>query len=157
MCPHTTIYVSSYYYICVSRFAQTAQTPTSRRTNARGAHTTINVSSYYYICVLILRYMCPHNPVLILLYVSSYSRPHTTIYVSSYSRPHTTTSYYYICVLILPLCTDRANPDQPSHERSGRWLTRLRKRLAGAGGGEFVREPLGLRVAVVAATQVCVL
>jgi hypothetical protein len=73
-------------------------------------------------------------------------------------------SYYYTCVLILLymcvlLCVDRPNPDQPSYERSGRWLTFLRKRLAAAGGGaggEFVRERLGLRVAVVAATQVCV-
>ncbi len=62
--------------------------------------------------------------------------------------------------MCVPLCADRPNPDQPSYERSGRWLTRLRKRLAGAGGGaggEFVHETLGLRVAVVAATQVCVL
>jgi hypothetical protein len=52
MCPHITIYVSS-YYIC--------------------PHTTICVSSYYYMCphttiyVLILQYS-----VLILLYMSSY-------------------------------------------------------------------------------------
>jgi hypothetical protein len=38
MCPHTTIYVSSYYYMC--------------------PHTTTYVSSYYNICVLILLYMC---------------------------------------------------------------------------------------------------
>jgi hypothetical protein len=38
LCPHTTIYVSSYYYMC--------------------PHTTIYVSSYYYVCVLILLCMC---------------------------------------------------------------------------------------------------
>ena len=86
VCPHTTIYVSSYYYcilvdalsgICVSSY----------------------VSSYHYIYVIILlytggcasRYKCPHT--------TTYMCPHTTIYM----RPHTTTtiytymsSYYYI-------------------------------------------------------------
>ena len=38
MCPHTTIYVSSYYCMC--------------------PHTTIYVSSYYYVCFLILLCMC---------------------------------------------------------------------------------------------------
>jgi hypothetical protein len=58
MCPHTTIYVSLYSYICVLRCGAS-------------------------ICVLILLYMCPHT----IIYVSSYSYmcPHTTIYVSSYS------------------------------------------------------------------------
>jgi hypothetical protein len=81
MCHHTTIYVSSYYYICVLILPKcvlillyvclhTTMCP----------HTAICVSSYYcvptyyymciltLICVLILLYMCPH----ILLYVSSY-------------------------------------------------------------------------------------
>ncbi len=59
MCPHTAIYVSSYFYMC--------------------PHTTIYVSSYFYMCVLILLYTCPHTPicVLILLCVC----PHTAIYV----------------------------------------------------------------------------
>jgi hypothetical protein len=54
MCPHYTIYVSSYYYMC--------------------PHYTIYVSSYYCMClhttrcVRIILYMCPN----------------TTIYVSSY-------------------------------------------------------------------------
>jgi hypothetical protein len=54
MCPHTTIYVSSYsyYYICVEHFFKSLKHP-----------------SYYYICVLILLDMCPHT--------------HTTIYVLS--------------------------------------------------------------------------
>jgi len=81
MCPHTAIYVSSYYFMC-------PQTTTYASSYYSCPHTTIYLSSYYYICVLIL------------LYVSSYYYicPHTTIYVSSYyfMRPHTT-----ICVLIL--------------------------------------------------------
>jgi hypothetical protein len=114
MCPHTTIYVSSYF-------------------NMR-PHTTTFVSSYYYICphtticVLILLRMCPHTTiyahshtticVLILLYmcliilfvrllmyilIPLYMRPQATIYVSSYYYicPHTTfSSYYDICILI---------------------------------------------------------
>ena len=39
MCPHTTMYVSSFYY----------------------------VSSYCYICVLILLYMCPHTAIYMFL------------------------------------------------------------------------------------------
>ena len=93
MCPHTTIYVSSYYYMC--------------------PHTTVCMSSYHYmcpyatttICFLILLYMRPHTTiyvfyicVLILLYMCS----HTTIHVSAYfyMRPHTimyVSSYYYTC------------------------------------------------------------
>ena len=112
MCPHTTKYVSSYYYMC--------------------PHTTKYVSSYYYlcphtkICVLILLYKCLILLfvrlllyILKLLYVSSYYCicphyyicPHTTINMSSYYYicPYTTVyvssyyniyafSYYYICV-----------------------------------------------------------
>ncbi len=73
MCPHTAIYVSSYYYIC---FLIPALSLPQRR--------------LWQVCVLILLYMCPqyyYICVLILLYMC----PHTTIYVSS---------YYYICVLI---------------------------------------------------------
>jgi hypothetical protein len=57
MCPHTTIYVSSYYYICMKIH--------QRRI-------------YYYICVLILLYMCRYyiSSALVLLYMC----PHTTIY-----------------------------------------------------------------------------
>jgi hypothetical protein len=105
MCPHTTIYVSSYCYICVLILLYMCP------------HTAIYVSSYFYICVLILLYMCPHTEnlepafgslqvpptsAICLLYVSSYYNicvlillymcPHTAIYVSSYC---------YICVLIL--------------------------------------------------------
>ena len=53
VCPHTTICVSSYYYICVLILLYMCP------------HTAIYVSSYYYmssydyICVIILLYMCP--------------------------------------------------------------------------------------------------
>jgi hypothetical protein len=66
MRPHTTLYVSSYYYIC--------------------PHTTIYVSSYYYICVLIL-YMCRHAP----RYLSSYYYTCVLMHVSAMC-PHTTIS-----------------------------------------------------------------
>jgi hypothetical protein len=101
VCPRTTVYVSSYYYI--------------RPHTSVCFHTTIYVSSYYYICVLILLYMCPHTTVCVLILL--YMCPHTIIYVSSYYYicvlillymcPRTTiyvSSYYYMCVLI-PLYT----------------------------------------------------
>jgi hypothetical protein len=50
MCPHTTIYVSSFYCVC--------------------PHTTIYMSSYYYMCphtttcVSSYCYMCPHTAIL---------------------------------------------------------------------------------------------
>jgi hypothetical protein len=101
MCPHTTIYVSS-FCMCVQGFA-------------------LYVSSYYYMCVLIPLYMCPHTTIYVYSYY--YICPHTTIYVSTYCYicvliplymcPHTTihmsiplymcpsttihmSSYYYI-------------------------------------------------------------
>ena len=103
MCPHTTIYVSSYY---VSSFLDLTQivpllpalsTELHIRDYAYPVYSYICVPSYCYICVLILLDMFPHTP----RYVSSYSIyvfsycficPHTPMYVSSYS---------YVCVLIL--------------------------------------------------------
>ncbi len=85
----TTIYVSSYYYMCL--------------------HTTINVSSYYYICVRILLHVSAYyyKCVLILLCMC----PHTTIYVSSYyyisvrsffrATPSHVSSCCHTCALIL--------------------------------------------------------
>ncbi len=49
MCPHTTVCVSSYYYVCVLILLH------------RCRHTPIHVSSYYCMCVLILLCMCPHT------------------------------------------------------------------------------------------------
>jgi len=46
MCPHTAMYVSSYYYICVLIVLYIYR------------HTAIYVSSYNCICVLILLYIC---------------------------------------------------------------------------------------------------
>jgi hypothetical protein len=96
MCPHTIIInVSAYYYICVLILLYLCAH--LRRLCCwqlflplyMCAHTTINVSSYYYMCVLILLYMCPHATT----YMSSYYYlcSHTTAYVSA---------YYHICVLI---------------------------------------------------------
>ncbi len=110
ICPPLTIYLSSYYYICVLIL--------------------LYVSSYYYVCVLILLNMCPHTPVFKggrwvgesrgemerKFNRSSYSHIRVSIYVSSYCYicvlillcmcPHTAicvSSYYYTFVLIL-LC-----------------------------------------------------
>ncbi len=49
--PHTTTYVSWYYYICVSYGRADAA-------SSAPPGTTIYVSSYIYICALILQYMC---------------------------------------------------------------------------------------------------
>ena len=118
VCPRTTIYMSSYYYIYVLILLCVCP------------HTTIYMSSYYYRCVLILLYTCVLDTttcVLVLLYVCSYyctrdlmqqlqqrgataaTAPlrqacrttvcvHTTVHV---------TSYYYICVrILLHMCPD---------------------------------------------------
>jgi hypothetical protein len=112
-CPHTTIYVSSYYYIrprsnlldarscecirvrillhtcphttptCSTRAAASAARP-------QAPHTTTYVPSYYYIRVLIRL----HTSLLLPArhaQLRVYTCPHTTTYVSS---------YYYIRVLI---------------------------------------------------------
>jgi hypothetical protein len=58
MCLDTTVYVSSYYYVCVRILPYiTTESP------------TVLMASRWYVCVLILLYMCP---------------PHTSMYVSSY-------------------------------------------------------------------------
>ncbi len=63
MCAHpATIYVSSYYYICVEAMQTHTHTCDVR------LYTTYVCSSCYYICVLILLYLCPHATI----YVSSY-------------------------------------------------------------------------------------
>jgi hypothetical protein len=94
VCPHTTRYVSSYYYMCphTSIYARSFE-----RAHTVCPHTIIYVSSYYYICVLILLYT---TCVLILQYVSSYYYMchHTNICVLILLH---VSAYYYICVLIL--------------------------------------------------------
>ncbi len=99
--PHT-IYVSSYYYICVLIYVLYSQA-------------AIHRASSYYICVLILLYLCPH----------------TTIFVSSgeyngaiaqfrlvrdkekirYELMRSVlTLLYYVCDLILPyMCPHTTN------------------------------------------------
>jgi len=72
MCPHTPVYVSSYFYICVLIL--------------------LCVSSYYYTCVLILLYVCPHTT----LYVSAYYYIGGCLQHMLISRVPT-----YICILIL--------------------------------------------------------
>ncbi len=114
MCPHTTTYVSSYYYVCVLVLLYICVLVLLVSSHYYMCpHTTIYVSSFYYICVLILLYMsscysmCPHTTV-----SSYYMRPHTGEQVSrDPSRkcmcprtttmcPHTTIQVS-TCVLIL--------------------------------------------------------
>jgi len=61
MRPHTTMYVSSYCYMCVRILLYLSSD------YYMCPHTPIYVSAYSYMCVLILLYMCPH----ITIYVSS--------------------------------------------------------------------------------------
>ena len=98
------IYVSAYYYICVSLQYVSSYCYMC-------PHTALCVFS---VCVLILLYMCPHTTlyasfqyvssywykcVLILLYMCLFSIcPHTAIYVSSYYF----ICVFSVCVLILP-------------------------------------------------------
>ena len=89
VCPHITIYVSSYYllhiYITICVCDAPNVSVSSLSVGARTVvcriyvcpHTTICVSSNYYICVLILLYMCPHTTI--------YVCEAPTVYVSSLS------------------------------------------------------------------------
>jgi len=74
LCPHTTMYVSACYYMCVVILL------------CMCPHTTIHVSSYCYICVLILLYMCSAKRYLCVLLTKTYVCRHTTVYVC----PHAT-------------------------------------------------------------------
>jgi hypothetical protein len=96
MCPHTTLYVSAYYYICVRILLYVP---------------SCYVSLDYYICVLMLLRMCPHTTI----YASAYYYmcphtamcPHTNIHVSSYillCMSIYVSAYYNVCVLISYVC-----------------------------------------------------
>ena len=93
MCPHTTIYVSSYYSVCVfitscvliPLYLYAAGILLHMR-----AHTTIYVTSYYY--------TCPHTTIYVFSCVLMLvSRRHPTPYASSLLY---VSSYYYVCVLM---------------------------------------------------------
>jgi hypothetical protein len=77
MCPHTTIYVSSYYYISSSYYYILS---------------IIYVSSYSYYCV------CPHTTICVVILLCTYTYMQARClrrFASSVS------TYYYICVCIL--------------------------------------------------------
>jgi hypothetical protein len=124
MCPHTTIYVPSYCYICSS------SEPCLLPTRSPGKCYFIFIHFFCFcfynavrasrVCglrlppgqavrgpryTLILLYMCSHTAIYVSL--SCYMCLHTGMYVSSYCYvmcPHTAmyvSSYCYICVLIL--------------------------------------------------------
>jgi hypothetical protein len=78
---HTSIYVSSYYYVRV--LILLCMCP----------HTILcvlillYVLSYYYICVLILLYLCPHTPICVLIcYICVLIMLCVCQYVSSYQE-----------------------------------------------------------------------
>ena len=78
MRPHTTIFVHSYYYMCVLILLYTRP------------HTTICVSSDNYICGRILLYLCTHTTVCVCIVLCVLRLLHMRA-----------SAYYYICVLIL--------------------------------------------------------
>jgi hypothetical protein len=91
MCPHTTICVSSYCYMCVLILLYVCP------------HTAVCVSSYCCVCVLLLLCMRPHTGI----YVSSYCYMSIilkllcmcppAIYLSTYYCAIYLSSYYYMC------------------------------------------------------------
>jgi hypothetical protein len=91
MCPHTTLYLSSYYYISVLILLyMTAKSPSTKHA-FQVKVLCMYMSTYCYISVLILQYILMavcYISVLILLY----NCPNTAIYLSSYC---------YISVVIL--------------------------------------------------------
>jgi hypothetical protein len=106
MCPHTTIYVSSYHCICVLILLLRRLGPfllvSPQVFSYYYTYTTIYVSSYHYKCVLVPLYMCPHATV----NVSSYHYICVLILLLRRLGPFLLVSpqvflYYYICVLIL--------------------------------------------------------
>jgi hypothetical protein len=96
LCPHTTTYVSSYYYVCVCNRAATElqhmqQSWREHLDTSVCVLILLHVSSYYYVCVCNraateLQHMQQSCKILL------HMRPHTITYVSS---------YYYICVRTL--------------------------------------------------------
>jgi hypothetical protein len=104
MCPHTTICVSSYYYMYVSSYyymyVSSYYNMCPHTTMYLSSCYYMYVSSYYDMYVSSYCYICFLTP----LHVSShyYMCPHTPIYVSS---------YYYICPhSTLSVCRGRARP-----------------------------------------------
>ena len=65
-CTHTTIYVSSYYHMCVLILLYTCPHTTIY-------HTTIYISSYYPICVLILLYVSSYYCMCVLILLQGVS------------------------------------------------------------------------------------
>ncbi len=107
VCPHPTIYVSSYYCTCppntTSVLILLYMCP-----HTKCPHTTIYVSSYhyvslhYYICVLTLLYICPHTPIYLASSYYCISIAHSARLSGIAPVPHIYVSpYYYICVPIL--------------------------------------------------------
>ena len=146
---HATLYMSSYYYICVSyhfflekkkmeihsgtkqsyallHFGFVDWPAAQHRVHLRYTDIYIYLCPHTTICVLILLYMCPHTTTCphTTLSVSSYYYlfPHTTIYVSSYYFicPHTT-----ICVCILLYLCPHTTPSVLSVSSYRRLLARL--------------------------------
>ena len=99
MCPHTTVYVSAYCYICVLILCMihvSSGAEATRASRLRRPRSLIYTCPHTTICVLILT--------LILLYVCRsplYTCPHTTLY--THMCPHTLThtdTHTTTCVLV---------------------------------------------------------
>ncbi len=78
---HTTIYVSSYYFMC-------PHTTICVLILCMCPH-TIYVSAYYYMCVFILLYMCPHYSILQYQVTLGESLRKLEAEYSNSVRPHT--------------------------------------------------------------------
>ena len=109
MCPHTAIYVPSYYCVCAFILLYVSHCASASRRSPQVAHTTlcvfiltllhtcphttIYVSSWYYVCVRIQ--LCPHTYTIV-HYVSSYyftcpsySYYYTHTHTHTHTRTHT--------------------------------------------------------------------
>jgi hypothetical protein len=149
MCPHSTLDVSAYYYICVRILLYVSSYYYMCPHTAVCVLILLCVSSYHYICVLTLlclcfhttryvsayHYMCPHTTICILILlcvlILLHMCPHTTtcVLILLYMCPHTTTyvsSYYTIHV----------SSTSSSPSESFRWggVSRTRAQMLRGGG-----------------------
>ena len=109
MCPHTTTYVSSSYYICVLMLVYMSTTIYVSSYYYMCPHTTLYVSSSYYICVLMLLYLS--DTATLNTNMHFYNKQHLIVTIPAKSSPLREICnillicvliLLYICVLILP-------------------------------------------------------
>jgi len=119
MCPRTTIYVSSYHYICPHPYCCICvllQVGLAEALNKLGLTycdigvlMLLYVSSHCCMCVLILLYLCPHTALLVYgcyslsVDLRLYMCPHIAVLL--YMCPHVVmyvSSYCFTCIQMLP-------------------------------------------------------